>query len=70
MFTHRYNRADYEFDRAKREAEQKVKDTLREKFNESERTLNLLRTQGAVKLQQATDEEVESWAKANQISAT
>lgn len=68
-FKPRYSRVDYEADQARRAAESKRRDALRKKFNESERTLNLLRTQGAVKLQRATDEEVETWAKANQISA-
>lgn len=67
---HRYNKADYEADKAERDAEHKARGALREKFTESERILNLLRTKGAATLQTATDEEVESWARANQISAT
>jgi len=64
-----HSKQEYEADQAKRDAEHKARGALREKFKESERILNLLRTQGAVKLQAATDEEVESWARANQISA-
>lgn len=65
-----HSKQDYEADQARRAAESKRRGALRKKFNESERILNLLRTQGATKLQAATDEEVETWAKANQISAT
>ncbi len=65
-----HSKQEYEAGQARRAAESKRRDALREKFNESERTLNLLRTQGATKLQRATDEEVEAWAKANQISAS
>lgn len=64
------SREEYEADQAKRRVEQKAKDALREIFNESERILNLLRTQGATKLRVATDEEIQSWAKTNQISTT
>ena len=63
-----HSTADYEADRDNRQAEKKAKDALRERFNESERILNLLRTQGATKLQAATDEEIQTWAKNNQIS--
>lgn len=65
-----HSKQAYEADQARRAAESKRREALRKKFNESERTLNLLRTQGAVKLQRATDEEVETWARANQISAS
>lgn len=64
------SREEYEADQAKRRAEQKAKDALRERFNESERILNFLRTQGATKLRVATDEEIQSWAKTNHISTT
>lgn len=64
-----HSKQEYEADEAKRQAEHKAKEALRKRFNESERILNLLRTQGAATLQAATDEEVETWAKANQISA-
>jgi hypothetical protein len=59
---------DHEREQAKHEQERKAKDALREKFNESERILNLLRTQGATELKEATEEEIQSWANQNQIS--
>lgn len=64
-----HSKQEYEADQARRATESKRREALRKKFNESERILNLLRTQGAATLQAATDEEVETWAKANQISA-
>jgi hypothetical protein len=36
---------------------------LRERWNESERILNILRTHGADTLHPATDEEIETWSK-------
>ena len=65
-----HSKQEYEADQARQAAESKRREALREKFNESERILNLLRTQGAATLQAATEEDVETWAKANQISDT
>jgi hypothetical protein len=62
-----YSHQDYERDQARQEQERKAKEALREIFNESERILNLLRTQGAAKLPRATDEEIQLWATTYQI---
>lgn len=42
---------------------QKKARALRERWNESERILNTLRTQGSVILGPANDEEIETWSK-------
>lgn len=54
-----HSKEDYEADQVR----QKKALALRDLWNESERILNILRTQGAIILGPANDEEIERWSK-------
>jgi hypothetical protein len=54
-----HSKEDYEASQVKR----KKALALRELWNESERILNILRTQGAIMLGPANDEDIEKWSK-------